>query len=203
MGLATTLATASGLVLVTVAITYLVSLLSAVVNMRTFASRVHAIGESPEEFVTNAWDGSTFSGVDLVLSSLAADVTRLSAQHRAYPVIHFYHPTARYESAAVAVATLDEAVTLFGSAVETSARPSRVILRSVRGSVEGYLSTLAGGAVTWADTDLPLPDLVTLRQADIPTVPDEEYQAARDGAGDRRRKLRGLLESDGRGLGGR
>ena len=201
--LATTLATASGLVLITVAITYLISLLGAVVNMRTFAARVHAIGESPADFVTNAWDGSTFSGVDLLLSSLAADLTRLSTQHRAYPVIHFYHPTARHESTAVAVATLDEAVTLFGSGVKAPARPSRVILRSVRGSVEGYLSTLEGGAVSWADADLPLPDLATLRAAEIPTVADEDYQATRDSARDRRRKLRGLIESDGRSLAGR
>ncbi|MBW3631608.1 MAG: potassium channel family protein [Chloroflexi bacterium] len=195
--LATVLATASGLILVTLAITYLISVLSAVVNKRTFAARVHAIAETPEDFVRVSWDGSAFSGLDLLLTSLAEDLARLATQHLAYPVIHYYHPSGRIGSTAVAVAVLDEAVTMMAAGVDAHARPSRAVLRSVRGSVEDYLETLSGGSVRWADADPPLPDLEDVRIAGIPTVGDAEYHAEREQARDRRRKLRGLVESDG------
>lgn len=195
--LATVLATGSGLVLVTLAITYLISVLGAVVNKRTFAARVHAIAETPEDFVKNSWDGAAFTGLDLVLSSMAEQLGRLATQHLAYPVIHYYHPSGRRGSTAVAVAVLDDAVTVLASGVAPHARPSRAVLRSVRGSVEGYLETLSGGPVRWADAEPPLPNLDDVRLAGIPTVDDTEYQAEREPARDRRRKLRGLVESDG------
>ena len=195
--LATVLATGSGLILITLAITYLISVLGAVVNKRTFAARVHAIGESPQDLVCNAWDGTSFSGLDLVLSGLATDLSRLSVQHLAYPVIHFYHPSARNGSTAVAVAVLDEAITILELGVERSARPSRVVLRSARGSVEGYLETLAGGSVQWADADPALPGLESVRAAGVPTSSEADYRAQGTRAADRRRKLLGLVESDG------
>lgn len=195
--LATVLATASGLILVTLAITYLISVLSAVVNKRTFAARVHAMAETPEDFVVKTWDGGAFTGLDLVLSSLAEDLTRLATQHLAYPVIHYYHPSGRRGSAAVAVAVLDETVTILTAGVDSPARPARAVLRSVRGAVEGYLETLSGGSIRWSDADPALPDLDGVRVAGIPTVDDTDYHAERDQARDRRRKLRGLVESDG------
>ncbi len=195
--LATVLASASGLILVTLAITYLISVLSAVVTKRTFAARVHAIGNSPHEFVRNAWDGTSFAGLELLLSSIGAELGRLSIQHLAYPVIHFYHPSRRNGSTAAAVAVLDEAVTLLSHGVDRRSRPSHAVLRSVRGSVESYLETLSGGPVRWAEEDPPLPNLTGLRLDGVPTVTDAEYEAEGRAGRERRRKLLGLVESDG------
>lgn len=192
----TAVASGSGLVLISLAITYLVSVLSAVVNKRTFAARVHAFGETPQAFLMNAWDRHAFTGLDLVLSSLATELARLGTQHLAYPVIHFYHPVGRRGSSAVAVALLDEAVTLLSCAVVPAAQPSKAVLHSVRGAVESYLQTLEGGPVKWADAPPPVPELAPMLAAGIPTTDRNEYRTAIEAASNRRKKLRGLVESD-------
>ncbi|MDP8905788.1 MAG: potassium channel family protein [Chloroflexota bacterium] len=192
----TVVASGSRLILVSLAITYLVSILGAVVTKRTFATRVHAMGETPQELVINSWDGDRFSRLEFVLSSLAADLARLGTQHLVYPVVHYYHPVDRRGSSAAAIAMLDAAVTLLSSGVARPGRPSRAVSQSVRGSVGSYLSVMEPGSVTWADSAPPSPDLAPLRLAGIPTVDDAPYLLDVEEQGERRRKLRGPLESD-------
>src|SRR5690606_27804215 len=67
---AAALASLSGLFLMTLAVTYLVSLLGGVVQKRAFASQVAALGSTPEELVLHAWDGRGFPGLELVILSL-------------------------------------------------------------------------------------------------------------------------------------
>lgn len=195
--IATVLATANGLVLITLGITYLVSVLGALVGKRAFASRVNGLGQSPEQFVVAAWDGRSFAGLDLVLNSLAVDLNRLSTQHLAYPVIHYFHSAVRAQSTAVAVAVLDEAVMLLRLGVAPEARPSHAVLASVASAVSAYLDTLTGGDVSPADTAPPPPSLDVVGRNGVPIVEDATYAGSVGAADDRRRRLRGLVDSDG------
>jgi uncharacterized membrane protein len=53
----------NGMVLITLTITYVLSVISAVVQKRSFASQVSSFGESPEEFVATTWDGARFGAL--------------------------------------------------------------------------------------------------------------------------------------------
>ena len=58
-----------GLFVVTLAITYVLSVVSAIAAKRQLAGNVHNLGASPADLVCRAWDGSRFSGLDQFLPS--------------------------------------------------------------------------------------------------------------------------------------
>ena len=65
----TAVAGLSGLFLVTLAITHLISVVSAVVARRALALRVHALGESSTALVARGWAGDAFTSASSSTSS--------------------------------------------------------------------------------------------------------------------------------------
>jgi hypothetical protein len=85
----TVLASFSGLVVVTLAITYLLSVVSAVVARRALAAHVSALGRTGGEIVAGDWTAGGFSGAFVQhLVALTGGLSAVSQQHYAYPVLH-------------------------------------------------------------------------------------------------------------------
>lgn len=59
----TALASFGGLLLITLAITYLLSVVSAAVTRRALATQIQALGTTATDMVTGAWSGGSFSPV--------------------------------------------------------------------------------------------------------------------------------------------
>lgn len=195
--LATAATVASGMFLITLAITYLLSVVSAVADKRSFASHVSGFGESPEEVVLTAWDGAGFGGLAPQLAQLTSSLGLLAEQHQAYPILHYYHPTSKSKSSAAAIMAFDEALRLLEHAVVEDYRPKPAELVPARQSVSSYLSTLASAFVEPADRQPPTPDLDKLRRAGVPVVEDGAFAAVLQEHDHRRRLLLGLLKNDG------
>lgn len=106
---------ASGLVFITLGVTYILSVLEAVTQKRAFAESVRGMGESVTEVMTDSWNGKDFHDIDLLLNSFSSQLSTLTSLHNAYPILHYYHPGKRDEELSVAVATLDEALTVLES----------------------------------------------------------------------------------------
>ncbi|HEX2095473.1 MAG TPA: potassium channel family protein [Longimicrobiaceae bacterium] len=196
--LATAAASLSGLFLVTLAVTYLLSLLEAVVQKRSFASQVMALGRTPEELVLHAWDGRGFPALELQIVSLTEQLNLVSEQHQAYPMLHYYHEAREEQSVPLGLTIFDDALTLLAHAVREEHRPGPAALHCARESVRLFLDTLRTAYVEPAGEPAPPPDLGRLRAAGIPTVPDGELAATLRGLEERRRLLRGFLEGENR-----
>ncbi|WP_254766027.1 potassium channel family protein [Salinilacihabitans rarus] len=194
----TVLATGSGLLFVTLTVTYTLSVLDAVTQKRAFANNVSGFGTRSEEIVRTAWDGEEFRGLDLPLNTVVTQLTVLTENHLAYPVLHYFHSARPDRSPAVEIAALDEALTLIRFGVPAEHRPNEVVVRNARRSVENYLETLHEAFVDPADSPPPSPDLRALREADVPTVSEETFEASLDDLETRRRTLLGFTESDAR-----
>jgi hypothetical protein len=193
----TAVTTGTGMVLLTLIISYVLPVLSGVVQKRAFARSVHGLGETPERILESAWDGQDYRGLDLPLNALSAQLTVLSEQHKAYPLLHYYHAATAATATPAAVAVLDDALTLLCHGVPAGRRPSPAVLRSVRQSVGGYLETLASARIDPADEDPPPPDLDRLRTAGLPTLPDGAFRGGLADLRDRRRLLLGMVRQDG------
>lgn len=89
--LATVAATGTGLILVTLGITYLVPVASAVAERRQLASYVSALGEDAADILGRAWDGSGFGSLTQHLVALAPLIDAARQRHLTYPVLHYYH----------------------------------------------------------------------------------------------------------------
>lgn len=194
--IATSLTTASGMLFVTMGVSYVLSILGAVSTKRSFANSVTGLGGRGEDVVEVGWDGHTLHGLDLPLNSLASQLSMLVEQHKAYPVLHYYHSQESDDASAVAVVVLDEALTLIHTAVPPHAQPDPVLVKSARSSVESYLETLNSAFIEPADEAPPLPDLSRLRTAGIPTVAEDAFTARLDELDGRRRKLLGMIRAD-------
>ena len=195
--IAASLTTLSGFFFASLVISYLLSVLAAVVQKRAFAGQVSGMGKTAEEFLQSAWDGESFRTLDLPLNSLSGMLGALTEQYLSYPILQYYHGARPSKSPAVGIAVLDEALTLLRFGVPKEYRPNHAVLHSARAGVAGFLETLRSAFISPADEPPPPPDLDRLRQAGIPTVSDEEFSKALDDLKERRKKLLGLLRNDG------
>ncbi|WP_247729673.1 ion channel [Halovivax limisalsi] len=194
----TVLATASGLSLITLAVTYVLSVLDAVTQKRSFAAGVAGLGSTGAEVVTTAWDGESFEGLDQLLSTYVQQLNALSTNHKAYPVLHYFHTQDRSEAPVTSAAILDDALTLLRFGVRSSERPGDAIVANARASIASYLDTLGSRFVGPANRTPPPPDIDAVREAKIPTRTDDEFAESVDELETRRRLLLGLVEADAR-----
>ncbi|MFC6941087.1 ion channel [Salinirubellus sp. GCM10025818] len=196
----TGLTTSSGMLLITLVVSYVVSVLDAVTQKRAFASNVSGLGYRGEEIVRTAWngDGEAFRGFDLSLNSYTAEINELTTNHQAYPILHYFYTDRREYATVLGVVALDEALTLLRFGVEEDVRPSDPILANGRSSVGTYLSAVGSVSVRPTDRTPPPPDLDAVREAGIPTVTEERFAESVDDLAERRRMLLGLVETDAR-----
>lgn len=194
--LATAFASMSGLFLVTLTITYLLTLLQAVVQKRSFSSAVHAIGSTGEDIVLRFWDGRGFPGAELQLLALTQQLNLISEQHTAYPMLHYYQEASSRQSLSRAIAAFDDALSIFEAAVQAEARPAAGMLAPARASVRALLETARGAH---RDSEAPPPlELGRIREAGVPTHDDAAVASALAAQDEHRRLVRGFLDSEQR-----
>jgi hypothetical protein len=196
----TSVAGFTGLFLVTLAITYLISVVSAVVARRAVAVHIHALGTTAVEIVAGAWTGRDFSAAFVQhLVSLTAELATVAEQHLAYPILHYFHSRNPRASAPVAVARIDDAMLLLAAGVAPDARPPDSAVQPLRVAVERYVATVAmTSAMRRAAGVPPPPDLGRLAALGVPVADDEKFRSQSDAVAERRRALHRLVCSDGR-----
>lgn len=196
----TVLATGSGLFLVTLAITYLVSVMSSAVQKRQLASQIFALGRSPHDIVARAWDGTQLRALDSHLQSLAPVIASMAQRHLAYPVLHYFHSVERNSATAPSIAMLDELLTLLEHGIAEDRRPARLVTAPVRDAVSEFLDALSSVFRSMArrlPEDPPaVPALCPLRECGVPTVAEEEWRENVDELADRRTKLLAFVAAD-------
>ncbi|WP_226006944.1 potassium channel family protein [Natrinema salinisoli] len=188
--------TATGMAFVTLGVSYVLTVLGAVSDKRSFASTVTGLGERSEALVRTGWTGEDFQGVDLVLESLASELSLLAEQHKAYPILHYYHSEQADRASAVAVPIFDEALMLLRYGVPDEHSPDPAVVETGRSSAQSYLETLDTAFIDPAPSVPRAPDLDRLRDDDIPTVSDQEFAEALAEVTDRRRQLLAVVKAD-------
>ena len=192
----TGLTTASGMLLVTLGVSYVLSVLGAVAQKRSFAGTVKGLGTSGAAVVRSGWNGRDLHDLDLPLSALAAEASSLADKHKTYPILHYYHSGSETHASSLAVATLDDALTLMRYGTTGQELYNGAVVENTRSSLESYLSTLHEAFIDAADETPPPPSLTSLRRAGIPTVADAEFDGALEALEQRRRRLLGAVHAD-------
>lgn len=194
--LATVLATGTGLVLVTLSITYLVPVASAVVQRRQLAAQIAGLGHTPHDIVLRGWNGSDFGSLGLSLSLLQSTLHTVRLQHLAYPVLHFFHSQSRHDATAIHIANLVQAVGLLQYGVQDSVSPDSQTLAAVEDGLDQFLATIDGVHITDNAAPIAAASLEPLAQAGIPTDASR-YRSHVAGTERRRRLLTSFLHDDG------
>lgn len=196
--LITILTTGSSMLFITLSASYTISVLDAVTQKRSFATNVRGLGMQGEVIVRTAWNGEGFHSLNSPLNAYVSQLNTLTSNHKAYPVLHYFHSKQAEQAPVLAIAIFDEALTLFRFGIPEQHQPNEIVITNARSSVQTYLETLHSAFIHPADQTPSPPDLDSLREKGIPTVSDEEFTTALDALIERRRTLLGLIESDAR-----
>ena len=194
----TAAASYNGLFLVTLGITYLLSVVGAAVDRRAMAVRIHALGHSSEQIVARGWTGQSFSSAFVQqLVALSGDIATLAEKHLAYPVLHYFHSGGRDAAASLAIAHLDGAMLLLREGVDVDARPDDSATAPVRELIDRYLTTVGTSVVVNRSEAPRAPSLAPLAAAGLPVVDADRFAEAVAREHDRRRTLLQLVHNDG------
>lgn len=121
--------------LVTLSITYLVSVASAVALRRQLDSYIASLGDTPHVIVINGWNGTSFSALGQHLVALAPLIHTARQQHLAYPVLHSFHSQHPESAAAPNLVNLSQALDLMCHGVAPGARPDSAIVDPVHRAI--------------------------------------------------------------------
>jgi hypothetical protein len=92
---------ASGFALISLAVTYLITVYNALERKRVIAlSFYHQAEEGADVagFITHHFFAGRFHGFEFVLRTAARDINELQESHAEHPVIHYFHPIAVHKS---------------------------------------------------------------------------------------------------------
>lgn len=192
----TALASLNGLFLITLSITYLVSVLSAVVAKRQLAGTIANVGMSPKEIVLRTLTSDHSGYLIQHLTQLVPMIEHHTQRHLAFPVLHFFHSSQPRAAISLRLAALDEALLLLENGVDEEGIPSSEAVAPAQRAIAAFLDTLHEVFIIHPPTPPPAPDTSRLQERNLSITP-EELAAAVGRSADRRRLLEAFVEDDG------
>ena len=99
------LAGASGVVIISVGLAYVLPILAAVAHKRSIAATIHTLGDTVDDMraLGQVSGGSSF---ELHLVALVSGIVLCAERHRSYPVLHYFHSHDGHSALAPAVAKI-------------------------------------------------------------------------------------------------
>lgn len=192
----TTLNSGVGILFLTLCASYIISVIDAVVQKRSLAMSITSLGNRSTEVIDNIWNGEDFHNIDLVLVDVSSKISQLTQQHHAYPLLHFYHSSNPKESASVAIAILDETLTILKNGLAEENKTNFLLIQSTKSSITTYLESLTEAVVTPSETAPPVPDIHPLIEKDVPLISTQDFEELLVNQEDRRKQLMGAIQID-------
>ncbi|WP_299986690.1 potassium channel family protein [uncultured Pontibacter sp.] len=132
----------SGLAFITISITYIMPVLSAVILQVKLSVFLSSLGNSPQQMLLNCWNGKNFDRLLQHDADLADMIIQHSQNHKAYPIIHYFHSIEQRQAVILNLSIFDETINFLKYGVQEEARPSDADLLTVRGAQDFYLQVL-------------------------------------------------------------
>jgi len=98
----------AGFGMLTMGITYLLSVTNAALHKKNLAAQIWSMGKSPIELFRYFTTGDNFKNFDREISGLIEDINGHSNQHLSFPIVHFFLSRSKSKSLAVQITSLYE-----------------------------------------------------------------------------------------------
>ena len=187
----------TGLILISIAITYLIPVVSGEINKRRISVYITTLGCSVEEILLNYWNGKNFKELEQHFISLTGTIILHAQNHKAYSVLHYFHSSDKKEAFALNLTNLDEVLTILLHGIPAALQPSGNVLMGLRRAITSYLVTLPEAFIIPGDNTPPLPELAALETKGIQLIHDETVDLAYEKIKSRRSLLLSLIKDDG------
>lgn len=129
----------NGLFFLSLAISYYVPVLGAVISQRALASQIYQMGRTPQEILQNAWNGENFGILYQQFLNMESQILQHVQNHLAYPIIGFFHSTLPKYSSRRNLVVLDETITLI-MVLNLEKPDKQVYWNSIRKSLDSYIA---------------------------------------------------------------
>jgi len=197
--MATSIMTVSGMASLTLAVSFILSVLQAVDGDFNLGALISGLGGTPEAIVRAGWNGRDFDGLGDDLMQLTAMVFVFVEHHLAYPVLQFFRSETARTAASLRLFALHDTLLLLDEGTAKRVRPPIVRMQALRSAFDALAHVYENEKVTRSSRDEmpPPPDLNVLRAMGVPTVTDKEFEAAIHRADETRHALYAAMLSDG------
>lgn len=192
----TTLNSAAGILFLTLCASYIISVVDAVVQKRSLATSITSLGIRSTDIIEKIWNGQDFHNIDLVLVDISSKISSLTQQHHAYPLLYFYHSRKAEESASVAIASLEDTLTILLYGMKEENLANTLLIKSTKSSIGTYLESLTETFVNASEEVPDVPDFSPLIKQELPLVSDNELEMIFKDHIEVRKKLLGAVQVD-------
>jgi len=187
----------TGLILISIAITYLIPVVSGEIIKRRISVYITTLGCSVEDILMNYWNGENFKELEHPFTSLTGKIILHAQNHKAYSVLHFFHSSDKKEAFALNLTNLDEVLTILLHGIPAAQQPSFNVLMGLRRAITSYLITLPEAFITPGNETPPQPELSALENKGIQLIQGKTLSLAYEKIESRRRLLLSLIKDDG------
>ena len=132
----------TGLILLTMSVTYFVPVLDAVIVQRQLGVKLRSLGESPQTIIINGWNGKNFDRLINKIEGISDLIIKYSQQHRAYPVVHYFHNTDPDTAVILQLARLYEALQILSCQVSEDIKPAAEDLKPLKVAYKNYFKVI-------------------------------------------------------------
>ncbi|WP_142785850.1 potassium channel family protein [Changchengzhania lutea] len=132
----------TGLIFITMSITYFIPVLTAVIKKRKLGISLSSLGNTPQDIVLNALDADNSDYFKFQLLSLSDALVEHSQNHRAYPVIHYFHNNKKDNTIILQIARLNEAIHILRMYVKKDRRPNKRQLTTMESALNNYVEVV-------------------------------------------------------------
>jgi hypothetical protein len=189
-------AAVSGFFVLTLGLTFVVSLMPTVVKKRLLARKISTLGRTPHEVISRQWHDKSCQLLLPYIPGLVETLEELRVQYVAYPILHFFFSPERRSCLALQLAKLNETLLLFESGGVACEHTARAIA-PLRNSLNDFLRALDANHPLRAAGDSPgLPALAGMPSY-VDTNDDAEIAAVAATLDKERRLLNRYIESEG------
>lgn len=164
----------TGLVFITIAISYIIPVINAVAEKRSLANYIAGMGKNPFQIIEKAYDGHGFKKLEDHFQYLIPEILKLTKNHQAYPALHYFHENKLVDSSCINLSSLDEVISILLCTVEENKRPKDSVVMPLRHSMTLFLQTLHGAYLNPKEDEPEFPDYNRLAEI-IPANKSQDY----------------------------
>ncbi|MEH6389916.1 ion channel [Pseudomonas profundi] len=189
-----TLATLAATIVLTVSLSYVLSVVSAAIQRRSLATTVFAMGSSEEEIIRTANLTDSQGSLKNYLLELSSTIDHQGLRHLAFPVLKYFHATQASLSPARGILLLADTVFLLSLDESGTYRGITKVLRS---SIDNFVQFSRAGDSSEQSSESEKHRLNSVASKLGLDSGDDKFDAAFEEYLPRRRRLLALCEEDG------
>lgn len=127
-----------------VLVVHLLKIRRTVLNKRRLISDVTSLGTQPRDLLDRAWTGEDYLALDGKLCEWARQIREIARRHATAPWLHEFDGAGPSSSQplSVAIAIVDDTLSVLMSVVPAEERPAQSVLLSLRGAINELTKTL-------------------------------------------------------------